>query len=179
MTVKQLHRRWAITTVLAIIAFAILAYFEARLTAASGQNIRALQFVNTADGFSTIFGAWIARPNAAMAGFSLGFDYLFMPLYAFAFYYSGLIVRERFTPKPGTPRRLMQLVAAIPLAGALADAVENGLEAHMLFSGPTDHLANIAYTATNAKMICFYIGLVLLLGAIVARMLRRKTEEDA
>jgi hypothetical protein len=73
----------------------------------------------------------------------------------------------------------MQFVAAIPLAGAVADAIENGLETQVLVSGSTnDSLANLAFTATNAKMLCFYIGLALLAGAIVARLAPRKSEDD-
>jgi hypothetical protein len=111
-----------------------------------------------------------------MVGFSLGFDYLFMPLYAFAFFYSGLIVRERFTPKPGLARRAVQFAAAIPLAGMLFDAAENALETRILISGPTDQLASLAYSATQVKLVCFYIGLLLLIGAIVARLMRQKLQ---
>lgn len=177
MTVKDLNRRWAITTVLAIAAFAVLAILDSRLKTITGFGTVDLQKVNTAAAVDNIRAHWFYSANALAAGFSLGFDYLFMPLWGFAFFYSGLIVRERFTPKPGFPRRAMQFVAAIPLAGALADVLENSLETKMLVTGATDALANMAFTATQAKWACFFVGIVLLLGAITARLLRRKTEE--
>jgi hypothetical protein len=179
MTVKQLHIRWLWTTVLAFAAFAVLVFLDGRLKSVTGFGTVDLQKVATAQDFANILAHWYAPTVAVLAGFNLGFDFLFMPLYALSFFYSGLIVRERYTPNPGFPRRAMQFVAAIPLAGAVADAIENGLETQVLVSGSTnDSLANLAFTATNAKMLCFYIGLALLAGAIVARLAPRRSEDD-
>jgi hypothetical protein len=101
MTVRELNRRWLWTTAMAIAAFAVLAFLDQRLEAETGYGTRDLQLVATAAGVNDILAHWYAPANAIAAGFSLGFDYLFMPLYAFAFFYSALIVRERFTPKQG------------------------------------------------------------------------------
>ncbi len=174
MTIQQLHRRWLWLTLAAIAAFAVLAFLDLRLKAATGVGTRELQAVATGAGVNDILGHWYAPANAIVAGFNLGFDYLFMPLYGFAFFYSGIIVRERFTPKPGLARRAMQFVAAIPLAGMLADVIENTLETRMLVAGASDEIANLAFTATTAKLLCFYLGLVLLLAAIVARLVKAK-----
>jgi hypothetical protein len=74
------------------------------------------------------------------------------------------------------PRRALDYLAAVPLAGGVADAFENALETSMLLVGASDGMANIAFTVTAAKMICFYVGLLLLLGAFLARMTGPKTE---
>jgi hypothetical protein len=179
MTVKQLHRNWLWTTLFAIAAFAVLAVLDTGLKASTGFGTADLQKVNTAAGIEEIRAHWFSSANALTAGFSLGFDYLFMPLWGFAFYFSGIIVRERFAPKAGLARRAMALIAVVPMAGALFDVAENSLEAKMLISGATDQLANLAFTATTAKWGCFIVGALLLLGALVARMTGRKAAQTA
>jgi hypothetical protein len=173
MKINRLTLRWAWTSAAAIAVFAVLATLDLKLKAHSGFGTVDLQKVATADGFTRIAGAWIARSDALPAGFNLGFDYLFMPLYGFAFYYGALIARDAFA-RAGIFRRLFTLLAAIPLAGAIFDAVENGLETLMLANGPTDQLAALAYAATGAKMICFFIGLALWLLGIIGLFRRKK-----
>jgi hypothetical protein len=97
-----------------------------------------------------------------------------MPLYAAAFFYSGILTREAFAPRPGRVRRLLTLLAAVPIAGAALDAVENALELSMMLSGPSDDIARIAYTVSNAKWMAVYVGLALLLGALMGRTQERR-----
>ena len=166
MPLRTLLRRWRWTVLFAVLSFGVLYYLENRLQVATGYGTVALQSAQTAIDFKRVFAAWIAREHSAAAGFSLGFDYLFMVLYGLAFFYSGIIAREAFAPKKGLLRRLLNYLALVPVAGAVADAVENALEFSMMSSGPTDNLAQLAFSATNAKMICFYVGLVLLVAAV-------------
>jgi hypothetical protein len=129
--------------------------------------------------FKRIFAAWIARQHSAAAGFSLGFDFLFMSLYGFSFFYSGIIAREAFAPKKGLARRLLSYFALVPIAGAIADAWENTLEFSMMINGPTDETAQLAFTATTAKMVCFYVGIALLVAAVAGFFqLRAPKKED-
>jgi hypothetical protein len=100
-------------------------------------------------------------------------DYLFMPLYAAAFFYAGILGREAFAPRPGLLRRILTMLAAVPIAGALLDAVENALQLSMFLSNPTDRIAGIALSVSNAKWVAFYVGAVLWLGALVARQQER------
>lgn len=179
MPLKILLRRWAWTTLLALAAFGLLFYLESDLKAATGYGTVDLQSVQTALEFKRTFAAWIARQHSAMAGFSLGFDYLFMPLYGFSFFYSGIITREAFAARKRLARRLLNYLALVPLAGALADAVENALEFTMMIDGPTDQLAQLAYRATSAKTICFYVGLVLLAVAFAGFLKLRAPKVDA
>ena len=178
MRLKTLIRLWLWVTILAVAAFAVLAYYESVLTAQTGVNTRSLQFAQTAMDFKRIFAAWIARPHAAMAGFSLGFDYLFMPLYAMSFYFSAMLAREAFAPKRGLLRRTIDYLGFVPLIGALADAVENALEFSMLAGGADDATARAAFLATNVKMTCFYVGLGLLVAGIAGVIKLRRPKKD-
>ena len=72
-------------------------------------------------------------------------------------------------PRPGRLRRILTMLAAVPIAGALLDAAENALQLSMMLSGATDQLARIAFTISNAKWVAVYVGLALLLGALLAR----------
>ena len=180
MNLKTLYTRWAWTTLAGVAVFAVLAFVDLRLKADSGFGTLALQKVSTAAGIRAIWAAWIPERDALMAGFNLGFDYLFMPLYGFAFYYGTLAARHAFVRGTGTMFRLMTVLAAIPLAGALCDAAENALETYMVVVQPTDRLAGIAYAATTAKLVCFYVGFFMsLIGVIGLFMRRRKVEAEA
>ena len=174
---KTLQRRWAITTVAALAVFAVLVLIDLKLRAVTGYGTRDLQMVSDPQGFVPILHAWSGRVYATLAGFSLGFDFLFMPLYGFALYYSGIMAAEAFAPNPGLARRILLILAIVPLVGAVCDAAENSLEMMILTGGPNDALARAAYTASNAKLLCFYVGL-LLLAAALAGLLKRRTRDD-
>jgi hypothetical protein len=181
MRLSSLIRLWVWTTLLAIVALAILAITDRKLRMETGFGTADLQSATTAMDFKRIFAAWIARPHAAAAGFGLGFDYLFMPLYAMSFYFSAILAREAFAPKRGLVRRAIDYLGFVPLIGALADAAENALEYSMLIGGADDAIANAAFVATNVKWTCAVVGLGLLVAGIagVVKLRRPKTEEAA
>jgi hypothetical protein len=174
ISVRGLHRRWAWTSICALGAFAALAILDRRLKTATGYGTIDLQRATTADAVNLILVAWSTSRRAILAGFNLGFDYLFMPLWGFALFYGALAARERFTPGPGAARRAMLFVAAIPLAGMLLDAAENAIELSWILQGATDRDALIGNTVTNAKWLCVAVGLILSLVALVGRFIPRK-----
>ena len=137
-----------------------------------------LQALSTANQFRAALFAWTPPPYALRAGFSLGLDYLLMPLYAASFFYSGIIAAEHFAPRPGRLRRMLALAAMVPLAGALCDACENALQLFMMLDGPTDDLAHIAFAVSNAKTVALTVGGVLLLGALFVRFGPRRTPQE-
>lgn len=181
MRLSTLIRLWIWVTLMAIAAFVVLAVLEQRLKAATGFGTLDLQRMSDAMGYRRALAAWIAREHAVTAGFSLGFDYLFMPLYAMAFYFSAIVAREAYAPKRGLLRRAIDYLGFVPLVGAVADAVENGLEFTMLTGGATDALAADAFLATQVKTVCFVVGLGLLVAGIVGavKLRRPKKDEDA
>ena len=134
ITKQVLARRWAISSVLAALVFAILAWSDLRLKSLSGFGTADLQGFATADQYRQAFLVWPSR-YAVRAGFNWGLDYLLMPLYAAAFFYSGILAREAFAPRPGRLRRILTLLSAVPIAGAVLDAVENALQLTLMFSG--------------------------------------------
>src|SRR5471032_1321546 len=169
ITKQILARRWAVTTVSAGCVFAVLAWSDLRLKALSGFGTADLQGFSTAAEYRQAFLVWPSL-YAVRAGFNWGLDYLLMPLYAAAFFYSGIIAREAFAPRPGRARRILTLLAAVPIAGAVLDAAENGLELGMMLSGASDRMARIAFTVSNAKWMALMVGLALLLGAVLAQV---------
>ena len=177
MKVNAIRFRWAWTTLGGLACFAVLAAIDLKLKAESGFGAVDLQHAQTAGDVQRIAMAWQSPRHAAMAGFGLGFDYLFMPLYGFAFYYGTLMARDAFAPATGAIRRLLTMLAAVPLAGAIFDAIENALETYMLVNGPAEPLALYAYTATGAKMVCFFIGLVMMLIGIMGLFKRKPAAE--
>ena len=173
ITKQVLTRRWLVSTLLAALVFAVLAWSDLRLKSLSGFSTSDLQGFSTADQYRQAFMAWPGR-YAVRAGFNWGLDYLFMPLYAAAFFYSGILAREAFAPKPGRVRRILTLLAAVPVAGALLDAAENALQLSLMFSGLSDQLARIALTVSNATWVAIYVGVGLWLGALWARQQERQ-----
>ena len=93
LTKQSLVRRWLLTTVLGAIVFAVLAWSDFRLKALSGFGTGDLQGFSTAQQYRQAFMVWPSL-YAVRAGFNWGLDYLLMPLYAAAFFYSGIITRE-------------------------------------------------------------------------------------
>ncbi len=179
MRLSSLIRLWGWTTLLAVVAFAILAITDHKLKMDTGFGTADLQSAQTAMDFKRIFAAWIARPHAAAAGFGLGFDYLFMPLYAMSFYFSAILAREAFAPKRGLARRVIDYLGFVPLLGALADAAENALEFSMLIGGADDATAHAAFLATSVKWVCIAVGLALLVAGIAGAIKLRRPKKDA
>lgn len=170
---ETLVRRWTVTTVLAAIVFAVLAWSDLRLKSLSGFGTADLQGFSTAAEYKRAFMAWPSL-YAVRAGFNWGLDYLLMPLYAAAFFYSGILAREGFAPRPGRLRRILTMLAAVPIAAALLDAAENALELTIMLSGATDSAARIALMISNAKWVAIYVGVALWLGALLARQQERQ-----
>jgi hypothetical protein len=172
---ETLVRRWTVATVLAAIVFAVLAWSDLRLKSLSGFGTADLQGFSTAAEYKRAFMAWPSL-YAVRAGFNWGLDYLLMPLYAAAFFYSGILAREGFAPRPGRIRRILTMLAAVPIAAALLDAAENALELTIMLSGATDSWARIALMISNAKWVAIYVGMALWLGALLARQQERQQQ---
>src|SRR6201996_4069138 len=108
---ESLNRRWALASILAALVFAILAWLDFRLKSLSGFGTVDLQSYATAQDYRRVFMVWPSL-YAVRAGFNWGLDYLLMPLYATAFFYSGILTREAFAPRPGRLRRILTLLSA-------------------------------------------------------------------
>ena len=173
ITKQLLVRRWAISTLLTLLVFAVLAALDLRLEALAGFGTADLQRFSTPQQYNAAFMVWPSI-YAVRAGFNWGLDYLLMPLYAVCFFYSAIIAREAFAPANSRFHRIVTMLAAVPVAGAMLDAFENALQLFMMLSGATDGLARIALTVSNAKWMALTLGLVMLLGAVLAQVQERQ-----
>ena len=169
-----LNRKWLVTTLLAVAVFAVLGTLDSRLRTLSGVGTFDLQGFVTAAQYDAAFNAWGINAYLSRAGFNLGLDYLFIPLCGAALFYSGVIVVEAFAPSAGRLRRILAMAAFAPVVAAGLDVIENALHVTMLWNGSTDALARIAHTVSTAKGVGFGIGMLLLVGAILARFLSRR-----
>jgi hypothetical protein len=178
ISVKSLNARWGWTTLGSLAVWGALAYCDLRLKAHTGFGTLDLQRESTALGMKKVFSAWIARPDAALAGFNLGLDFLFMPLYGFALFYGAIAAREAFAPKEGTLRRIMLFLAAAPLAAALFDVAENSFQLSMLLTTPTDAMASLSHSMTCAKWLCVIVGIAMALLGLVGRFRRKPVSSE-
>jgi len=173
ITKQVLVRRWALSTLAAAAVFAVLAWSDMRLKALSGYGTADLENFSTAAQYRAAFLVWPSR-YAVRAGFDWGFDYLLMPLYAAAFFYSGILAREAFALRGSRLARILTTLSAVPIAAAMLDAVENALQLSMMLSAPTDQMAFIAFTISRAKWMAVYVGLLLLAAALFGQLIERK-----
>ncbi|HSZ73599.1 MAG TPA: hypothetical protein VK779_02180 [Rhizomicrobium sp.] len=176
ISMKALNARWGWTTLCALAVWGALAYLDLRLKAHTGYGTLDLQHAKTAAEVKAVINAWIARPDAALAGFNLGLDFLFMPLYGFALFFGAIAAREAFAPKPGQLRRIATFLAAAPLAGSVFDVMENSFELSMLLVTPTDQIASISFSMTCAKWICVVIGIAMALLGLAGKFRRVSSE---
>jgi hypothetical protein len=156
----------------ALVMLIVLNLLDMVLRARTGFGTADLQGLATGWAVRVVLDRWTSPPDAALAGFALGLDYLFMPLYGTALYLGAIAACERFAPTPGLRRRILAVLAMAPVAGALCDGLENALQMTMWIAGPTDTLARLALQATSAKYAGITVGLVLSLVAIGAQLMR-------
>jgi hypothetical protein len=173
---KALNARWAWTTGAAFVVLAALNLLEGVLRARTGYGTVDLQGVGSGWGIRVIMDHWTSPPDSVLAGFSLGLDFLLIPLYGAALFFGALVALDRFAPRPGQLRRIMTLLALAPVAAAICDVLENSLELKMLTGGPTDALARLALEATAAKFVGILIGLALSLAGLVGLYLKRRAK---
>ena len=166
---STLERGWAWSTGLGLVVFAVLAAMDLWLKSLTGVSTADLQGLSSAAQFRLAFHAWAPEPYAVRAGFDLGFDYLLMPLYAASFFFSGVLVAERFTPG-GSPFRRWVLMAAMvaPVARLARCGRKCAANSPCSSPAPTDAWARIAFSISSAKSVAITVGVVLLIGAVLA-----------
>ncbi len=120
---KSLDAYWAWTSGLAIVTLIVLRLLDGALKARTGFATADLQFVETGYGLRVIIDHWLSPPDAAFAGFLLGLDYLFIPLYGAALFFGSLAALDRFAPARGTLRALLTRLTLFPIGAALCDAI--------------------------------------------------------
>lgn len=148
---RSLYWRWAWTGVGAVAALLVLLVADGVLKTRTGVGSVDLQMADSGPQVRFLMDHWQVQADATLAGFLLGFDFLFIALYGAALYFGALVALERLAPFPGRLRRLLHALTMVPLLAACFDVCENGLEMTMLFRGPNEMLAAIAYDASTLK----------------------------
>lgn len=143
---------------------ALLAVFQPLnrplMTSAAPSGIISLQLARTTDSAQTMIASWEADARL-FAAFGLGFDYLFMPVYALALALGSLLAAGRH---PGWFARLGSWAAYGAFAAALLDGLENLGQFHQLFNGRVDLAALIGILATLKFSLIFVVILYGLAG---------------
>src|SRR5512137_1660055 len=111
---KALNARWAWTTGAAIVLLVLLNFVDSTLQARTGYGTVSMQGVGAGWGIRVIADRWTSPPDAVLAGFALGLDFLFIPLYGAALFFGSIAAVDRYAPQAGRLRRIMTLLALAP-----------------------------------------------------------------
>ncbi len=171
---KALNARWAWTTGAAIVLLVVLNLLDSVLKSRTGFGTASLQGIGRGWDIRSIADHWTSPPDAVLAGFTLGLDFLFIPLYGAALFFGSIAALDRYAPQPGRVRRIMTLLALAPIGAAICDVIENSLELLMLQRAATDTMASVALEATAGKYLGVLIGVLLSLAALAGRFIKPK-----
>lgn len=142
-------------------------------TDAAPNGMLSLQFAGNAEDVGRILQSWSPRART-VAAFTLGLDYLFMPLYAAGLSFLGatLALAARRRERVGLAGWVAG-VAWLPWLAAAADATENAAALEMVLGGPDSPWPTVVRVAALTKfaVLAFVIG-TLLAGTVVV-LLRR------
>ncbi len=108
---KALNARWAWTSGMAIVLLLVLNLLDGALKAKTGFGTVSLQGIGSGWSIRLIVDHWTSPPDAVLAGFLLGFDFLLIPLYGAALFFGSLAAIDRFAPKSGRLQRILALLA--------------------------------------------------------------------
>jgi hypothetical protein len=141
-------------------------------TPTAPRGIVSYEFAGTTDRVTAIFAGWDEQARVH-AGFSLGFDYLFMPLYAMTIALGCLWAAERWRWRPVAG--LGSLLAWGVWGAAVLDAVEN-LALWQLLTGPVaDPWPALAWWCALIKFVLVGLGMVYILAGAIAGLERSRT----
>ena len=124
------------------------------MTAPAPSGIISLQLAWTAGNAAGMLASWDASARL-FAAFGLGFDYLFMLVYALALALGTLLASARH---PGIFQKLGSWAAYASLLAAFLDALENLGQFQQIFHDRLDLAPAIGFLAT-AKFVLIFLGL--------------------
>jgi hypothetical protein len=171
LTPSQHKRLFWIFLALTLLATFVLQIIDGALqTPAAPQGIVSYELAGNAQAVGQIFASWDA--NAGLhAAFSLGFDYLYMLVYAVTLALAVLWLADGFS---GLLRHAGILLAwGMGIAG-FADATENYFLWQMLINGPSDAAAVIAHGAALLKFTMILLAFLYLIIALLMGFFRNR-----
>jgi len=142
---------------LTIFIFGVFSFLDQPLkTSAAPSGIVSFELAFTGDVSRSILDSW--DENARLfAAFGLGFDFLFMPVYAVALSL-GLLLASR--DKPGWYLNLTTMLGWGAFAAALFDAIENYALWNLLIGNPGGSYPQIAGICASIKFMLLISGLL-------------------
>ena len=170
---KSLNAYWLWTSLAAAVMAVVMLTLDASLRRRTGFGTADLQFVGSGYDLRRILDHWLRPSDAAFAGFLLGLDYLFMPLYGAALFFGAAAALDRFAPARGSLRALLTRLTLFPIGAALCDAIENVLQLGMLQQSPSNLTASLALEVTAGKWLGVAVGVLLTLAALIGRFVKR------
>jgi hypothetical protein len=143
-------------------------------------GIVSFELAGSAARLQALLDDWHARPPALLyAAFSLGIDYLFMPLYSTVIAFACAIAAEHLRPRAP---RIAGVGAALAWGAWLAaacDAVENAALWRALADAPTEARARLALAAATTKFALVVAGLAYALATLIVAAITRLTRGRA
>ena len=134
-------------------------------TPAAPSGIVSFELARTVSAAQSMIDSWDANAQLYMA-FGLGFDYLFMPVYALALSLGLLLAGSR---KTGFYHALTAWLGWGAFAAALFDVIENYALWKELIHGVSSPLPEIAAFCATVKFVLLIVGLV---AALSSRLFR-------
>ncbi|MCS7038110.1 MAG: hypothetical protein RMN24_00375 [Anaerolineae bacterium] len=171
---KRWFWAWLVPTLLVMLILQIVG--GPLQTPAAPRGIVSYEFAGTAERAAAILAGWDERVRVH-AAFSLGFDYLFMPLYAMTIALGCLWAAERWRWRPLAGLGGV-LAWGVWLAAAL-DAVENLALWQLLTGAVTDPWPVLAWWSALVKFILIGLGLLYILAGAIAGLERSRTGSAA
>jgi len=156
-------KRWPIFVLLFVLTLAVMAVLNVvggpLKTGVAPQGIVSYELAGSVSAARAILDSW--NPQARVyAGFSLGFDFLFMVLYSVTIAYACVWVSSGW-------RGHWRLLASVGLllawgqgVAALLDAVENAALLVILFGAPAVPWPQVARGCATVKFTLVFLGLV-------------------
>lgn len=173
--ISTAHRRglfWFLfaCTLLVMLIFNVIS--QPLSTAAAPSGIVSLELAGTAEKTQIIMDSWDAQAQL-LAAFGLGFDYLFMVIYAATLGLACLWARDSLQKDRWPLGRLGVPLAWATLAAALLDAAENVSLLRQLVYGPADSWARLAQLCAWTKFGIIFVALVFAFYAIALQLVGR------
>ncbi len=152
--------------VLALVIFGVFRFLDVPLqTAAAPSGIVSFELAGKVDVSQSIVDSWDMNARI-FAAFGLGFDYLFMPIYALALSLGLLLVGAK---KKGWLRPLSASMGWGAFAAGLFDSVENYALWHVLTTSAAAPYPQIAAVCATIKFILLIAGLLTALAGSLMR----------
>jgi len=174
-------KRWPIFVLLFVLTLAVMAVLNVvggpLKTGVAPQGIVSYELAGSVSAARAILDSW--NPQARVyAGFSLGFDFLFMVLYSTTIAYACAWVSSSWRDKRRSLASVGLLLAWGQWAAALFDAIENGALWAMLAAAPAAPWPQIARWCATVKFALVLLGLAYAIvgGVWAAASARRRRE---